>query len=60
MMIFHGSTTEGITGILKDKQIKALAWEDQGSGHKGFYAVGFKEWENHPEWNQEELVKRSP
>ena len=58
MMVFHGSTKEGITGILRDKKVQAYAWANNGSGENGFYAVGFKVWEKHPTWNQEELVRK--
>ena len=59
LLVIHGSTHEGITGILRDKQIKAKPWKDKGAGSHGCYGLGFQEEEKteRKSWNVEALTR---
>jgi hypothetical protein len=39
-VLIHGTTWAGIQGIISQRRISTTSWEEEGSGHHGFYARG--------------------
>ena len=56
-MVFHGTSHEGIKGILKDRKFKGKPWTEGGAGEHGTYGLGFQESKD-AEWNLSQLKER--